>query len=341
MPKTPRSSHTSPVAASTSSNAAIAGSDESLRSAAARLITAVQRNRGLALGGLAMGLVFVWSYWSTFLALGERWYNVEDYSHGFLVIPIALALLWYRRESFPQNARPALWAGLGVLLLALAIRVAGARLFLPAFDGWSISVWLAGAVLLFGGGRLLWWCLPSLVFLYFMIPLPYRLEHALGEPLQRVAATASSFTLQSLGMPAVQEGTVIIVDDQTLKVNRECSGLRMLMGVAAVAFVCAVLMPKPWWQKLMLLGTVAPVAVAANVFRITTIAVLYQYVSTEASRKVSHDWAGLLTTLVAVLMFSAVLWCLGRLFIEAESVRGSEFLLRQDPKAPTGIVGAS
>ena len=63
--------------------------------------------------------------------------------------------------------------------------------------------WIAGAIFLVGGWPVLRWSLPSVAFLFFMIPLPYRYEQEWSLPLQAIATKMSCWTLQSLGQPAI------------------------------------------------------------------------------------------------------------------------------------------
>ena len=63
------------------------------------------------------------------------------------------------------------------------------------------------------------------MFLSFMIPLPWRIENALGPPIQWLATLASTFTLQSLGFMAFAEGNVIQLNDAHIGVVEACSRL--------------------------------------------------------------------------------------------------------------------
>ncbi|MBN2474313.1 MAG: exosortase/archaeosortase family protein [Pirellulales bacterium] len=276
--------------------------------------------------GGVLAVLLLWSYWPTIAALVGRWRAVPDYSHGFLVPPLALGFLWLRRGTFPRVAGGLGWAALAAFGAATAMRAVSARYVLPALDGWSIPVCLAGICLLYGGERLLRWCLPSLGFLLFMVPLPHRVEWALSVPLRQLATTFSCWFLQFLGQPAVEEGTAIICEEQTLNVAQECSGLRMLVGIMALAFAYTIVSRRPWWQKALLLASAAPVAIAANVLRITLTALLFRHVSAETSDVFSHDAAGWFTNCAAAVLFAAVLWCIGRMFVETETVSQRELL---------------
>jgi len=179
-------------------------------------------------------------------------------------------------------------------------------------------LWIAGAVWLFGGWRVFVWAGPSLVFLCFMTPLPFRAERLLSYPLQRIAAQLSCWTLQVLGQPALAEGNTILLGDHQLAVEDACSGLRIFVSVVALAFVYIILVRRTWWEKLLLLASVLPIALVANATRIVMTGMLLQHVSSEAAARFSHDLAGWVTTLLAAVLFGLVLWYLGKLFRPAD-----------------------
>ena len=64
-------------------------------------------------------VVFVWSYWPTWMNLVSQWNQVPDYSHGFLVAPLAGLFLWIRRDQFPGITFGASNM-LGLLIIAFA-----------------------------------------------------------------------------------------------------------------------------------------------------------------------------------------------------------------------------
>ncbi|HTN75669.1 MAG TPA: exosortase/archaeosortase family protein, partial [Pirellulaceae bacterium] len=155
--------------------------------------------------------VGLWAYWPTLVTLAEVWQREPDYSHGFLVPLVALGLLWLRRASCPVQSMQWSWWGLLPLAISLALRYAGATLFIDACDGWALVFWIGGLIWLLGGTPLAWWASPAICFLLFMVPLPFRLEFALSQPLQRLATVGSVWCLQTLGQPAIAEGNVILL----------------------------------------------------------------------------------------------------------------------------------
>ena len=124
----------------------------------------------------------------------------------------------------------------------------------------------------------------------------------------------STWMLQCLGQPAIAEGTTILLNDHILEVERACSGLRMFYGILALAVAYIIVTRARLNVSLVLLAAVAPVAIAANVMRITATGLLYEYVSGDAARHFTHDLAGLLMIVLAVALFGLVLWIAQRTF---------------------------
>lgn len=279
--------------------------------------------------GLLVLAAGVYAYWPTLKDIVHAWESEPDYSHGYLVIPAALFFLWTRRAACPAAQSPGWWAGLSLVGLSLSIRLFAAAYYFESIDGWSMLLWLAGVVALLFGNAVLLWALPSIAFLVFMIPLPFRIEGLLSLPLQRIATKASCWTLQLLGQPAISEGNTILIGDHRLEVEQACSGLRLFVSILALAFAYLMLVKRTWWEKTLLLASVVPIAIVANSARIVATGLLYEYASSDAAKKFSHDFAGWAMIPLAAALFGFVLWYLGKLFREQEQVKLGDMIRRQ------------
>jgi len=276
--------------------------------------------RQLLLACLAMLAAIIWAYWPTLADMIHEWNRQPDYSHGYLVLPIALFFLWSRRSTFPgDQLRPSLW-GLLLLLSVGAIRVVAGLYYLLPLDGWTMPLTVAGCVWLFCGWPCLRWFLPSIAFLWFMVPIPYSVESWLSMPLQNIATNLSTAALVSFGQPAIAEGHTILLGEQTLFVEEACSGLRIFVGIFALAFAFVLFSRWSWWQKGIVLIAVFPVAVIANSFRIVVTGLLYQWVSGEAAHRFSHDLTGFVMIPLAATLFWLLLIYLDNLFTVVEEV---------------------
>jgi exosortase len=275
-----------------------------------------QHAAALAAGTLALALV--WSYGSTLEAMAERWWSDPQYSHGFLVPLFAAAVLWSRREGWTKVRWQPSWWGLPVLALALALRLIAAGSDIAALDAFSLLPALAGVVLLAGGWTLLRWSWPALAFLGFMLPLPFTIEAALAQPLRRVATVVSTYVLQTIGCPAFADGNIILIEDNRLGVAEACSGLGMLLTFFALSTAFALVVRRPLVDRLVLVVSAVPVAVAANVARISATGMAYyawgQHSAT--AHAIMHDLAGWLMMPLALGLLWLELRLVDRLFVQ-------------------------
>ena len=160
-----------------------------------------------------LGVGVAWVFWPIIAAMSERWSNDPRYAHGYLVPMFSLALLWMRwpKISAP-DLRPSI-LGLAFIALGVVILLAGGYFRQETIEGLALLAYLAGVAMIVGGWPALRWAWPSILFLFFMIPLPWKVENAVGPPLQLLATKASTFALQTFGFMAFAEGNVIQLND--------------------------------------------------------------------------------------------------------------------------------
>lgn len=261
----------------------------------------------------------------TFLPeLSEAWYDWStepDYSHGFLVAPIAAFLLWERRDKLAgMRISPSAW---GFLPLAgsMVLRFLGIYFYREPLNHLAFGLWVFSVFWIIGGWQFVRWALPGVVFLLFMFPFPWRLETSFSQPLQKIATAASCWILQLLGQPAFAMGNVITINgarEYKLEVVQACSGLRMVVGFLALCVAYAFLTRRPLWEKTLIILSSFPIAIACNVLRITITGLLSQHFSEELAHQFTHDFAGWMMMPVALVMLVGTLWYMDRLFVESE-----------------------
>jgi exosortase len=261
----------------------------------------------------------LWASWPALRAMAGRWLVDPRYSHGFVVVPFAAFLLWHRRDLLAKGAAGPSWWGVPLIAAGEALRLAGARYYVAWFEAMSLLPSLAGLGLLVGGWRALRWSLPSILFLFFMLPLPYRAEMALGSPLQRIATLSSNYALQTIGFPAVAEGNVILLEDARIGVVEACNGLGMLFTFFAYAVATALVIRRPAVDKALIILSAVPIALAANITRIVVTGVLHETAGGRVADAVYHDLAGWLMMPLALGVLWAELSLLSRLLVEIEA----------------------
>ena len=262
----------------------------------------------------------IWSYWPTWTALVAVWNREPDYSHGWFVIPITIYLLWSSRDAMPRFQSGFHLGGLVFLGIVVLMRAFSRWAYFDFMDGWTIPLSAIALAWVFCGRSWTGWALPALVFLFFMIPLPFRLENELSRPLQFIATNLSCYSLQLLGQPAIAEGTTILLGDQQLEVERACSGLRIFMGVFALAYVYAFLVKRVWWERVIFVLAAIPIALISNATRIVVTGFFYQWFEGETARRFTHDWAGFAMIAFAGGLFGLLLFYMRCLVRDTESL---------------------
>jgi len=213
------------------------------------------------------------------------------------------------------------FAGLFLILHGLALRVATVFLHQEWLAGVSLLPCLAGVTLLAGGRRALRWALPSILFLLFMIPLPYSVHHFCSNQLQTVATNGSVYALETSGISAYSFKHIITLPGGQLGIEEACSGLAMLVTFFALATALAIVLRRPLLDRIVLVISAVPVAILVNILRITLTGVLHEKVGRETAMKVFHDWAAWFMIPIALGMFFLVLLALSRLFRETAEPR--------------------
>jgi exosortase len=256
-----------------------------------------------------------------------RFWDSPKYSHGWLVPLFTVILLWMRHEPFGPVTLGARWAGVGLLSLGLGMRLLVTYYPSHVLEMDSFVPAVGGVFLLVGGWKMIRWAGPAIAFLIFMFPLPGILDVQLLAPLQKFATLSSTYCLQTMGIPSYSEGNRIVIGELQLGVVEACSGLRMLTIFTALAVAVTLVTDRPLWERGVIILSSIPIALVANIVRITVTALLYMTVGPEWVEKVFHDLDGWLMMPLA----------LGLLYLEFQIL--SRLVIEEGPSGPLQIGG--
>jgi exosortase len=234
-----------------------------------------------------------------------HWEQVEDYSHGFLIVPLALFFAWERRYQIRETPiAPSWW---GVLPLALgALTLAIGRLGTELMNmRVSFVFTLIGLVLLLLGYRVFRILAFPLLFLFLMVPLPESLLNVVAFPLQLIAADAAVKLLFFLNIPALREGNIIHLATANLFVAEACSGLRSLMALITLGVVFAYFFRKSLAERIIIVLSAIPIAIVVNAFRVALTGILTERFGEQAAGGVIHETQGLFTFAIAFVALLA------------------------------------
>lgn len=264
----------------------------------------------VALGAISLiGLLLLVAYWDVFARIVPIWWSKSDYSHGFLVPVVSAAYLYVNRgiliESiFTSSTLTAVIAGSCLMVSGFALLWVGILGRALPVEGASLVVVLLGLLLMLAGWRATLRLWPACLFLLLMLPIPGGLLSSVKFQLQTVATAASVFSLQTMGLPAISRGNVIVLPSAEIGVAEACSGLRMIVAFTALVAAATMFIERARVEKLILLAAILPIAVIVNAWRVVVVSVVTHLRPSLAD--VVHDLAGMLMMVLAL----AFLWLL-------------------------------
>jgi exosortase len=253
----------------------------------------------------AAGASFLLLYWGVISRLVHDWANDDNYSHGFLIVPLALYFAWERRDRVAAAGVKSNLFGLLVVAAGLAMLVVGllgAELFVTRT---SMIVVLAGGLLFVLGWPAARTLAFPVAFLVLMVPIPAIIFNQIAFPLQLLASRVGEATLSTVGVPVLREGNVIVLANTTLEVAEACSGIRSLISLLTLGIVFGYFSdPRPTVRALIALSTV-PIAIVANAARVAGTGLAAHYYGPSAAEGFFHTFSGWLVFVVAFLMVFA------------------------------------
>ena len=274
-------------------------------------------DRSVLIGWAVVVAVFLYTY-SERLVWFFDYAKTDDYQFCFVVPLFAVFLLWYRRDVLGGDL-PSGFSYWSLPCFALwgFMRWFHAYYYYPTLDGYSWMPFFAGMTLALGGWQAMRWAWPSLLFLFFMFPLPSPIHDLFRLQLQGLATKASVFLIQTMGIPAASQGNAIhLSEGPPLEVANVCSGLRMLMLFVTCCVGAAFILRGPLWQKIVIVLSAVPIAIFANVARITATGIQREYWNSDYLNEHFHDMAGLAMMPLALLLTWGGIALLNKLFPE-------------------------
>lgn len=245
-------------------------------------------------------------YLPVLLDLVVDWYQDDNYSHGFLILPIAAWLIWRKRNELVET--PTKMNNLGLLmaigsLFLLIAGTAGAEYFTArvSFVGLLFSLCLY----FFGWQftRKIWF---AFFFMLFMIPIPYVIYYAATFPMQLLASKVAGVVLNAIGLPLIRQGNILHIPNYTLEVAEACSGIRSLFSLLALGALFAYFTQDNKFKAVILFLATVPIAIAGNVFRVTVTALGAHTVSIKFAEGTLHEISGLIVFVFSLILLFAL-----------------------------------
>ncbi len=258
---------------------------------------------------LAIITVFAFAfYYPSSLELWNTWQSIDEYSHGPMMLMIAVYYLYKRREmlSFPQTSGRLL--GVIILLLGLGLFLMALKANIMSATHVSFLIVLLGGGMIAGGYRYASYLSVPLILVLFVIPPPYFLNANLSWRLQLLSTDVSVTALRFIGVSVFQNGNVIDLGLRQLEVAEACSGLRYLYPMLGLGVLVGFIFNTPWWKKILFVLCAAAIAVGINILRIFVIGVLVEYADLSVSDGFLHFFEGWVYFIISFVIMMGMCW---------------------------------
>src|SRR5262245_2532567 len=214
-----------------------------------------------------------------FRLLALIWQNSEFLAHGYVIPVVSVWLAVSNRAAILDGVRRGevpLWGPLVVLAAALfELAAVSGEVVMAA--GAGVPVLLAAAAYAVGGTRLLRECALPIGFLLLMVPLPNLVEMRILIELKLIVTKIAVGLLQFCGYTVASMGNRVLMPGHELFVADACSGFTSIVTMLPLSVVVAYFLSRGVWRRLLIVGSVLPLAFLGNIARVfITVALVAQ-----------------------------------------------------------------
>lgn len=227
---------------------------------------------------------------------------------------VVLGLIVWKRKVLMEAPKARWWPGLVMLAGALVIHVLG---YFVQQTRVSLLAFILGLYAIMGivwGPRWLRAIFFPFVLFAFSVPLSSEVDTVTLQ-MRLWATTITTGICELLGVNLVQVGTRIMDASGGFQyeVAAACSGIRSLTATLTLAVIYAFVSFRGWGRRFLIIASAFPLAILANVFRLTLIIIAAEAFGQSAGDYVhTSAWLSLLPYVPAFIGLAA----LGRLLRE-------------------------
>ena len=210
------------------------------------------------------------AFYSTIESMVAIWIRSETFTHGFIILPISLWLIWGKRQQLFSSAPtqsllalPFILATGFLWLLGYAVDALVVQQF--AFVGVLIAT-IVCCIGIKAASKIIF----PLGFLLFMVPVGEGLVPSMME----LTASSTVWMIRATGIPVFREGLFFSLPSGNWSVVEACSGVRYLIASVTLGCLYAYLTYSSYSKRIIFIIISALVPIVANSVRAYIIVML-------------------------------------------------------------------
>ena len=262
----------------------------------------------LAYSGLA--IAFLITFFPVMKNLFQTWLTSDDNSHGLLILPLSLYIVWNHRHAIQKAKIIPGRGGMFWVTTATLLYLFGhlASILTVGYLSFVLTIW-AVVWSLYGKEIFRVLCFP-MVFLLLMIPVPSQFYSMATIPLQLIVTKYSALIISLCDISVLREGNVLHLPHQSLQVVQACSGLRSLMALVTLCAIFAYLTLTSNLLRSILVVSSIPAAIIVNIVRVVSMVLAFQLWNLDLSKGLAHTIFGVgifFLALMIIILFRGIL----------------------------------
>jgi len=238
-------------------------------------------------------------YFQTILWLTGSWIYNTYYSHGFIVLAVSVFIAYrtftgQKIEFYSVDVR-----GIYIIAISLFVHILASFWVIDFLSAVSFLTAFFGLVMTFYGSDVSKKLAFPIFFILLAIPLPI---YDITTELEVLSAFATTSFVNLFGIEANNIGAEIRLKSCNFIVGAPCSGIRSIVSLLTIGTLYSYLIRDRLWLKALLIILAVPLALIANVLRISSIIVIAELYGVETAMGFFHYASDLILFIIAVVM---------------------------------------
>ncbi len=242
-------------------------------------------------------------YYPVFKSLIVSWYRDWFAQYGCIIPFISGYLVWLKRSELKSIKIYSDKFGLIFLIFGAFLFILGERSGERFASHLSIVFVLFGLIYYLLGKEIIKSLLFPIIFLFFMIPIPFQIITFLSFKLKFFASNASAFIASVLRIPIYKEHNVINLPNCSFVIVEGCSGIKSILAFMPFSALYSYFFSRKLFKQILIFLLGIPFALLGNVIRLVLLFVSAFYISENIALKVFHGYPTILVFLITLTMY--------------------------------------
>lgn len=236
--------------------------------------------------------------------MAHQWWNSDTYAHILLIPPILVWLIWLRRTELSKSSLSAFVPGLVLLCGSLLIWLCGRAAGINLVAQFGAVAAMSATVMTICGMRVMLLSAFPVAYSLFLVPFGDEII----APLQQLTARIAVALTHASGVPAISNGLFIDTPAGRFVVAEECSGVKFLIAMVALATLVAWTSFTSWKRRVIFVLAAACVSVVSNGVRAWATIFVAQYIGAERAGGFDHIVYGWVFFALVIALVLGVGW---------------------------------